>query len=377
MSDITAVLDAIRQHHRRDNEMVLATVVKTLGSSYRRPGARMIIPAVGTAVGMVSGGCLETDLVKKAWWRTSNGATLLVYDTNEDGDTIDGIASEGFGTGCHGQITLLLERAGDPGAALLIDVLDRVVRARKPAAVATIVSGNAGVGDRLALDVDHNVVGALADPDLQILVEQHLLKALTARKSSFHSVPLKRSTVSFFLEYIQPPQRLVIFGAGNDVPPLVQIAKMWGWHVSVIDSRSHFAKASRFPDADVVLHAPLNEPFDFTEQVTGAAVAVMTHSLTQDQHWLAHCLREDTAYIGQLGPIERTERLLKAMAPVERAAANTRLHYPIGLDIGGDSAPFVAVSILAEANAALEKRSACSSSVKRRMTADAGFRASG
>ena len=159
------------------------------------------------------------------------------------------------------------------------------------------------------------------------------------------------------MEYLPPVRRLVVFGAGHDAQPLVRMAKLLGWHVTIIDGRSHFARAERFPDADQVLVGDVEQPFAYRELVRGAAVAVMTHSLVQDAHWLQGVLHSEPCYVGQLGPRERTERLLAGIHEQQGELPGLAcLHYPIGLDLGGDTPESVAMAMLAEIQAVLNGR---------------------
>jgi len=231
------------------------------------------------------------------------------------------------------------------------ELLRRVRDSQQPAAMATVIAtsrnASARVGDRLLSDTD----GTLRNLPLKIAIRQDLRKTLAQAKSSIRLYTDTRGEVEVFFEYIAPPPRLVIFGAGHDAQPLVRMAKLLNWHVTVIDSRSHFARPERFPQADAVIFASLDNPFDLRPLTDGAAVTVMTHSYRQDRHWLGQLLQASPAYLGQLGPKERTERLLAEIGP-----GTSALHYPMGLDLGGDAPENVALSILAEMTAVMNQR---------------------
>ena len=157
----------------------------------------------------------------------------------------------------------------------------------------------------------------------------------------------------------------MIFGAGHDAQPLVSMAKIQGWHVTVIDSRAHFAQRQRFMGADEVRHIDLKDLtalHGLHDWLKGAAVAVMTHSLSQDRHWLGYLLANPPRYIGQLGPRYRTERLVHDLqqASTDASALDAGLevlHYPIGLDLGGDTPEAIALAIMAEITAVMNQRS--------------------
>ncbi|CAD5105899.1 XdhC family protein [Zestomonas carbonaria] len=361
MSDLPQLLgtlDALAAEHQ---DAVMATVVKVEGSAYRRPGARMLIPRLGHSVGTVSGGCLEQDLARKAWWLTESGVPVIrEYSTGMADDEGGEEAELMFGLGCNGTVHILLERiqAGHP--SLPVELLRKVRALQKPAALATVIgsTGNiAAIGERAAIDPTGAVHLAAGNPTLADALQADLQETLAQGRSTIRSYALENGLVEVLLEYLPAPRRLVIFGAGHDAQPLVRMAKQQDWYVCVIDARPHFARKERFPEADEVRVAPLEQPFALHAQIANAAVAIMTHSYAQDRHWLEQALRHAPLYIGQLGPRSRTERLLDDMEPPCRSLpAYADLHYPIGLDIGGDTPESVALSILAEITAHLNRR---------------------
>jgi xanthine dehydrogenase accessory factor len=164
MRELDAILEAWRGLHRRnggggsealpgyDGDAVLATVVHVSGSAYRRPGARMLIIPDGRRIGCVSGGCLEGEIARKAWWFTESGVPVVrVYDTTSEDETV-----WEFGLGCNGVVHVLLERINTPAASRLLKFLDAHRAARTPAVAATVVRADdrSGLraGDRLLLD---------------------------------------------------------------------------------------------------------------------------------------------------------------------------------------------------------------------------------
>ncbi|MHC8362231.1 XdhC family protein [Pseudomonas sp. LS2P72] len=352
MSGLNDLLQAIKTAALNGEETILATVVKVEGSAYRRPGARMLIPLHGRTIGTVSGGCLEQDLAKKAWWLTDSGEPVVRrYSTGATEDEDDEHSSLTFGLGCNGTVFVMLERLRVKSPSPAIELLCRVRDSQQPAAMATIIatSRNASVkvGDRVMSNADCT----LRNPTLDRAIRHDLRKTLTEKKSSLRLYTDARGEVEVFFEYVAPPPRLVIFGAGHDAQPLVRIAKLLNWYVTVIDGRSHFARPERFPQADAVIFANLQNPFDLSPLIDGSAAVVMTHSYRQDRHWLGQLLHGSPAYLGQLGPRERTERLL-----ADIGSHTSMLHYPMGLDLGGDAPESVALSILAEITAVLNQR---------------------
>jgi len=361
MNDLSRLLDALSEAQVDGQDAVIASVVKVEGSAYRRPGARMVIPQIGSATGTVSGGCLESDVSKKAWWLTAAGKPVIrTYSTGEDDDELED-AELSFGLGCNGTVHILFERASAQTPSLAVSVLQQVQATSRHAALATVIFSDhersVAVGERAAIRADGQLEVQLRDRALGEQVAEDLQAVLDAGKSAIHSYPVVGGSAQLLLEYIPAPRRLVIFGAGHDAVPLVSMARLQGWHTTVIDSRTHFARPERFPDADDVLALPLQPFAGMQALIDDAAVVVMTHSLSQDRHWLGQVLGLQPRYIGQLGPRSRTERLLDEISDNPRQSPIfTHLHYPVGLDLGGDTPHSVALSILAEINAVLNQR---------------------
>lgn len=361
MSGLNALLDAVQAEQLEGRESVLATVVKVEGSAYRRPGARMLVSQYGRPQGTISGGCLENDVARKAWWLSESRPVIRSYSTAEAIDEEGGEESLGFGLGCNGKVYVLFERIPAKKPCALLDALRNVRSRQRPAAIATVIeccrNSRADVGDRVFLESGGAPHGGLYPPALTERITADLRLTLDRQKSSLQHYAEGYTEVDVFLEYVEPAPRLVIFGAGHDAQPLVRMAKLLGWHVAVIDSRPHFARQERFPEADFVTCANINQRFEFRELVDGAFVAVMSHSLSQDAYWLKGVLQGNPRYIGQLGPRDRTERLLDGITrEANSLPARSKLFYPIGLDIGGDTPESVAMSVLGEIQAVMNGR---------------------
>ncbi|WP_100638804.1 XdhC family protein [Marinobacter salexigens] len=359
MSGLVSLIKTIDEQERLGEGFVLATVVKVEGSAYRRPGARMLISALGQSEGTVSGGCLEQDVIKKAWWLTSDGPVVRSYSTAEDGEESE--SSYHFSLGCDGKIFLLFERILPAAASPLVRTLKMVHEEKRKAAIATVISADDEsafvVGDRLIVPPEGDLDGSLVDSSLEQVLADDLREVMASGKSALNQYSDQAAEVEVFLEVVSPPQKLVLFGAGHDAQPLVRLAKTLGWHVTVIDGRANFAMAHRFPEADDVRVMNVDEPLSASSLLDGAAVVVMTHSVTQDTRWLSKALRSGACYVGQLGPRYRTERLLADIGDdAQTAQAREKLYYPVGLDLGGDTSESVAMAILSEISAVVNGR---------------------
>jgi xanthine dehydrogenase accessory factor len=349
MNELQAILDAWRIARDEKNDIVLATVVHVTGSAYRRPGARMLIRSDGTRVGSISGGCLEGDVSQKAWWLTENGKPALrVYDTMSEEDIV-----WEFGLGCNGIIQVLLERLGSGDALAAMEFLNRCREERADAVVCTVIRTAAGnspqVGDRLFSSAGKTCGGTIANTTLETSLLPHCEQTALERKSRL--VHLENCEV--FVEWVGQPVSLVIFGAGHDAIPLVNIAKQIGWHVTVADGRPGYANASRFPGADGVVLIRPDDPLAGLDIGPRTAVVLMTHNYPQDGKLLQRILPLAPRYLGILGPKARTERLFKELG---KSIDESSLNAPVGLDIGADTPESIALSIASEIQAVFSNR---------------------
>jgi len=299
----------------------LATLVRVDGSSYRRPGARLLITPDGTRTGSISGGCLEEDVAEHARSVLASGrAALVVYDTTTENDLAWGV-----GLGCHGVVRVLVEKL--PMSPDWTAVLAENLRRRT-------VTG-------LAVVWDH------APPEL---LGTYLGDHLPAELDPVAAV---------FRETIRPPVPLLVCGAGDDARPLVHFAKELGWHVTVADPRPAFATTARFPEADAVT---VTRPEDIAAHALSdarAVAVVMTHHYLHDVPFLRALLPLPLAYLGLLGPKRRSEKILADLAAGGAPATPAqlaRLHAPVGLDLGGDTPEAVALAMLSEMQATLTGR---------------------
>ena len=310
---------------------VLATVVDTQGSSYRKPGAMMLLCDPSPPVGLVSGGCLEADLAEHARSVLAEGRSRRVtYDLSRDDDALWGL-----GIGCGGRIAVLLEPvATDDGYGGLAGVAEH---------------WRAGRFCWLAKRVDESdVVGAeryavVADGDP--LPERFGVADLAAADRT-RATPLADDVL---LVPVNPPPGLLVCGAGPDAVPLVRFAAECGWHVQVIDHRPAHARPEAFPAAATVTCSPIGE---FGAVLAGCrvdAAVVMSHHLENDAHYARELSGSAARYIGILGPALRRDEVL-ARAGVDDDA---RYCGPAGLDIGADLPESIALSILAQAHAVL------------------------
>jgi len=341
--------DILRARSRVQGPLVLATVVAVSGSAYRRPGARMVMGEEGWLSGGVSGGCLEGDIIRKAFFWTANGPRLLRYDST--GDNVEDEGGLSFALGCNGVVDVLLER-WEPGLMDPLAFADEARRQSRRAVVATVYRGPSNaVGARLLLRDDgveaSNLSGALRDA-----VRTAAGEALEVGRT--WSGPCGGTDV--LVEVVDPPTPVVLFGGGFDVAPVVVQAANLGWHVTVVADKPVETLRRRFPRAHAVVAAKAREIQEKVALSARTMAVVMTHSLPQDRELLARLVPQPLRYLGVLGPQSRTNRLLAELSPAPTPAQLDKLHAPIGLDLGGEGPDEVALSIVAEIRAVLAER---------------------
>ncbi len=332
-------------------DAVLATVVHVKGSAYRRPGARMLIFADGKRIGTISGGCLEGEVVKKAaWWTSNEPVALRSFDSSFEGAAWD------FGLGCNGVISVLLERADASGIHRLFDFLRTQQVNREETVIATVIRVNENpphrLGDRAWWDGREVAGGNLCNTRLAADLSAYIEQCFAERESRL----VHLADADVFVEWIGPPQRLVLFGGGHDVLPLVKIANLMDWSVTVADGRTAYIGANRFPEADNTLVIPANGDISQVDIDRDTAVVMMTHNYPQDMLLLPQILAKKPRYFGILGSSLRTENLFADVN--EDISKFENVYAPVGLDIGTDHPETIALSIVAEIQSVLAKRPA-------------------
>jgi xanthine/CO dehydrogenase XdhC/CoxF family maturation factor len=307
VSELQEILARIAELSARGEQMALATIVATTGSTYRHPGARMLVPAQGEPLGNVSGGCLEDDVARIGHEVIRTGVPrLAAFDLTADDDAV-----WGYGLGCNGSFQIFIEPSA--GAVQVAELLSQ----GRIGCLETVISGP-------------NVGRHAFDPD-----------ATHAARSSLR----EESGVQVFHEPIQPQMRLIVCGAGHDAIPLVEQAAALGWRVTVADVRRALLKHDRFADAAEFCEADPERAADALQTDPRTALVLMSHNYLRDIAYLRSLLDAEWAYLGVMGPRGRTEQML---AEIGRAEALDRLHAPAGLDIGAETPDEVARAIVDE-----------------------------
>jgi xanthine/CO dehydrogenase XdhC/CoxF family maturation factor len=356
----------------RGSAMVLATVARTAGSTYTKAGAHMLIAGDGEYAGLLSGGCLEGDLAELARGVLSSGsATVVRYDMRGPDDLLFGL-----GSGCEGAMDVVLQRLDASNDWQPLRRLAEAWRAQRPESLLLVVNSaqtslpvGAGIfaGDAQPFGLDATFA---AEPST--LASMQRIAADHKHLATNRLLPAALPGVDFLSLHQPRPTRVLLLGAGPDAQPVALLASLLGWHITVIDHRTHFAQTARFPAAGSVLdggakalttllssHARAGaHPVESRSSANRphapafAAAIVMSHHLTTDLAYLRALTGSDIPYVGLLGPATRRQRLIDQLGDSAQWL-HGRLRAPVGLDLGANSPETIALSIVAEIQAAL------------------------
>ena len=347
--EINDILEGLREARANGEGAALASVVRVRGSAYRREGARMLIREDGSHVCMLSGGCLEPEVVMGAKFVIEDRQPSLTgYDLTED-------ITWGLGIGCGGSVDIYVEPVLEDDALLKawLGLLERAELGVLATILPATVTGVPSIGlGRLLIREDGSTIGDL-EPELQPQIlesAREMMRALYPRAETKRFKRADGSSVDVFLDASAPAPELVIFGAGHDAIPLSARAVDLGWIVKVVDSRMRFLHPERFPGAQLVTA----EPGELETHISlgpRSFVMVMNHHLERDRNCLRFALESAAPYIGVLGP---RKRFLEALDDLRKAGFEPdaiqleKVRNPVGLDIGAESPSEVALSIMSE-----------------------------
>ena len=293
--------------HKDSCQWVLATIIETQGSAYRKAGAMMLINDLGQYVGLVSGGCLESDVMRHAVDCLATGQNkTITYDMQDDSDI-----SWQLGIGCGGMVKILLQPINEKNNFLHLAQVHQTLSA----------------GHSVSYVIDY----MKKEPNNYLCDD----------------VIYQENQLCFELK---PRIRLLIFGAGADVIPVVNMARTLSWHVTIVDPRPSYARASLFKAANVIIKEPIDSLIANPALEKADVAIIMTHNLSMDAQALRLVQTLQCKYSGLLGPKHRTEKLMK-IGDINASDIRIPLFNPIGFDIGGELPESIALSILSQAHA--------------------------
>lgn len=359
MKEIQAIIQAFDEAQAQGKQTALATVVHVEGSSYRRPGARMLITQDGQLTGAISGGCLEGDALRKALLVMARKEPLLVtYDTTDEDD-----AKLGVGLGCEGIIHIVIEPILPHKPDNPVQLLKTISAQRQNAVLGMLFSlqdrREVQPGTCLLQLQNTTVATGTLNEQLQKVLVADAKTAFINQVSSTKTYISEGKQFTAFLELIKPAVSLIIVGAGNDAIPVAQMAAIMGWQVTVADGRSQYATTARFPTASQVLVAKSDNIIEHITIDAQTVFVLMTHNYNYDLKLLRQLITRKITYIGMLGPRKKLVRMLdelkaEGIEPTEAELA--KIYGPTGLNIGAENAEEIALSMIAEIKAVIAGR---------------------
>jgi len=313
---------------------VLATLIARVGSSYRKEGAMMFISPTGERIGVLSGGCLESDIIQKAYRSSYTGeVSLIEYDSLEDGYQIGP-----QNTGCLGKIEILLVPITEDTHSE-IEKSHRQLQLGHPCIVKQLLPQTQSDDSKY---------------DKQLSSES-LPKKSAIEPSSIQTINNQLHSVTT----LKPKEKLLVIGGGHDVAPICQIAKQLGWYVYLWDERLGSDNSLRDTSVDHFDNRKKKTIENFTFIENFDAVLLKSHSLEIDSFWLTRLevFQAEIKYMGLLGPKDRKQKVIELAKLEDENWAQKQVMSPAGLALGGDSPESIALSIISQAHQILHASS--------------------
>lgn len=338
-SSLTELCRFYADRSRRAEPLVLATIVRTEGSTYRKAGARILISQSGVSSGLLSGGCLEADLCERAVRVLARGQPeRALFDSRISDDPIWGI-----GLGCEGANHIWLQAATAENNYAPLPYFCQCLDDQHSGTVATVIGGE-------ALPAEVGLHGYAGARDGNALTVQ--LAACRATRPEIQNLGYAGRTLEVFVAPLNLPPALLLCGGGPDAVPVVQLADLLGWRVTVADHRPAAASPANFPPSATVI---VGRPEAMAERLrpsTFNAAVIMSHNLAYDVAYLRGLAADAPGYIGLLGPPARRARIFDEIGSAVHRITD-RIHSPVGLDIGANTPASIALAIVAQIHAVL------------------------
>ena len=357
MKERKEIVKAYDEAVQSGKNVALASLVHLEGSSYRRPGARMLVNDEGELTGAISGGCLEGDALRKAMYALSQQRSMLVtYDTSDEDDMTIGIQ-----LGCAGVIQVLFEPIDPTKQDNPIQLIRKALAIRQEAVMVTLFNLSNKHADQpgtcLLMESNGTISGAIPIQGMEKIVMEDVQLVMRNKKSLFRKYQADGISMTAFIEFLQPSISLVVVGAGNDAVPMMQIADTLGWDVRIVDGRNTHARPERFVAACQVLVSKPEVLLDQLHIDSSTVFVMMTHNYNYDISILKALLPTQTPYIGMLGPQKKLDRMLDELRQEGiqlDEAMLSKVYGPTGLEIGAETPEEIALSIIAEIQAVME-----------------------
>jgi xanthine/CO dehydrogenase XdhC/CoxF family maturation factor len=351
MKELNDIIQAYDRAVLQNKLTALVTVVQVDGSSYRRPGARMLVTEDGEITGAISGGCLEGDALRKAQFAIHQQKNKLeIYDTTDDEDNTLGVQ-----LGCNGIVYILFEPIKINDANNPINLLKKLAQQRKDTVLLTAFNKDKNAMQKGTCGLVNEDESIFFNDEMKTLITE--CRIILSHKYSV--IQYYEDSCSVLFQFVIPPIQLMIIGAGNDAQPLVEMASILGWNIIIIDGRPTYATQQRFLKADkisVTKPADILSAVDINEQT---AVVLMTHNYNYDIAALEKLITTNYKYIGVLGPKKKLNKMIDELYEKKIVIDDKKIHTiygPVGLDIGAETSEEIALSIVAEIKAVFSQK---------------------
>ena len=341
-----SVFKAAVEELNGDKPMVVATVVRTSGSTPQKSGAKLLVREDGSGVGTLGGGCVEGDIWFAAQELLKRGgdAELRDYQLNEDLAAQDGLV-------CGGTMYFLIDpiRDTDPYREFAAQAAGAYAGG-SPMAIVNVTSAPAGadvvVGAKMLVRENGETQGDLGDPVLEAMTVAKARDLMAMGKNDYLRFD---DGVECYIEAYTTPPTLVLVGGGHVSKAIAPIAKSVGFRIFVFDDREQFANPERFPEADITMVGDYRDGFDKMPLNANSFVVVASRGHQFDDAAVSGALRTPASYVGLLGSKRKTilifeELIRNGYDPDELR----RINAPIGLDIGGRTPEEIALSVMSE-----------------------------
>ena len=341
------LIDRLRRSGRR---ATMATLVRTVGTTPRKEGTKMFVGDEGNIFGSVTiGGCVDARVIEHANEVLSSSAPRLLNMQLGDEEAWE------IGLTCGGAVDVYVEPL-DEDVMKLYEAAREEWQAGRAVAIATAISGE-GAGARILMRENGTVLEAGG--------RAASLEKLDKRASAWPKQ--SRTTDDVYIEVLRPPSTLIIFGAGAVAIPLVTFAKTLGLRTIVVDGRARFASRERFPDADEIRVGIVSEIAGQMQFGPSTPLVLVAHDYKIDVPVLEKALSSDAPYVGLLGSRRRGATILQMLRDAGVPESQlSRVRTPIGLDLGGETAADIALSIVSEVVAVMHGKSGSPMSAKSR-----------
>ncbi len=344
MKEIKSILSLYNKLKSSNEKAAIAQVVRVEESSYRREGARMLVFESGIFEGGISGGCLEGDALKRSQMAIfKEKPSIVTYDTSKDDENQIGV-----GLGCNGVIDVLISPITDTLST--IPVLEKCISSRQSHVLITLTSCPDNpelLGTTYYFDTNSNILEGNLDPELKEILLRDITAVLDNKKSGIYNYKLSDRSISVFIELIPPQFHLVIYGDNYDVYPMLELAKVMDWEVSLVGNIQKLKKEKLTSVKHIYKKEDQTSPLidDRT------AIILMAHDFKTDTRNLELALESDAVYIASLGPKKRFIKMENEFQerdkPFSKASLN-RIYAPCGLELGANTPEEIAISIFAE-----------------------------